>query len=139
VATWHHMCPQAFRSRVGDLIDDPEFGLLMRQRDHSDLHSAGWNADWEDWLDDFEDKYGRTPNRSELLGQCNAMKNSDKYKDLIRRGFPTWMSYGEWGGKSKAILRLKAILKKRLAWLAAKRLGKGAAASIPIISVFFSL
>jgi hypothetical protein len=47
----HHVFPQQFRQEFGKLgIDIDRYTLQMPQGVHSEIHSMGWNADWEEFL-----------------------------------------------------------------------------------------
>jgi hypothetical protein len=91
---WHHMLPfefdKWFKSK-GINIDLARFGWWLDCKTHSELHSQGWNKDWQDWMNSFPDK--RKITKADIIRQLNKMKRMKKYRELLDKGKSASVNY----------------------------------------------
>ncbi|HZL24932.1 MAG TPA: RHS repeat-associated core domain-containing protein, partial [Acidobacteriaceae bacterium] len=101
---WHHMLPQAvLKDLIGQgAIDAAEFGRYMDSKDHSALHSAGWNDEWKLWAAEMK-KGGEKITVKACRVQLKVMSKQSKYAAILEKGLPAVMSYGEWKNAPKAL------------------------------------
>ncbi|XZE46978.1 RHS repeat domain-containing protein [Pirellulaceae bacterium SH467] len=141
---WHHLVPQELRNIFGDKIDQAWNGWFLRAGDHSALHTAGWNRDWNKWVDNFREANGRDPKLSEAKKFMKDLMADPKYKCILDRGFKAGWSHAKWLEKSGRVKqKIGALLAEKLVAVTgktvAKKTGKGILASIPIVSIGFSV
>jgi RHS repeat-associated protein len=107
---WHHLISQlgqgidsktkALLSRldVDVNIDAKEYGLILDDKIHAKLESAGWWKEWKLWFD-------TTPEcnitKDSIEAKLRAMKDNIKYKDLLNTGKDALVDYSEWKNLKK--------------------------------------
>jgi len=159
---WHHLVPDAVAKKLAPyveggmgFIDDAAHGWIMTGTDHRILHEAGWSEDWSRWARQRIGALRGTNklSRAEVLAAMRDFRSLDKYQPILRTGFPTKMSYSQWGSfKANKILnklkstqvtkffddiaslgyeRLRDRYKKKLAAKAARKAGK----AVPIMNL----
>jgi hypothetical protein len=116
----------------------------LRNADHTELHDLGWNDDWNAWIAKFKRENKRPPNLDEAKNFLFEIRGREKYACVLKRGFRSGWSYRQWHDQVKKLKqRIGAALAKklnaRMAKIAAKRGTRGFLASVPVLSIPFSL
>jgi RHS repeat-associated protein len=141
---WHHLIPQEFKELFSDEINNAWNGWFLRNADHKELHALGWNDDWNAWINNFKRENKRPPNLDEAKGFLFELRGREKYACVLKRGFRSGWAYKQWHHQVKELKRrigaaLARKLSARMGKTAAKRGTRGFLASIPVLSIPFSL
>ncbi|TWT92603.1 RHS repeat-associated core domain-containing protein [Neorhodopirellula pilleata] len=125
---WHHLLPwkwgEAFGTRGFD-INNNHWGYDLPADVHSQLESAGWGAEWNDFFHDW-DNGGRLPTVAEIRTKVAEMMTDPRFEPLLNQGTPSTGRYPSettrkgWdkiidglkkhGGKGKKLLAILAGL-----------------------------
>jgi hypothetical protein len=86
---WHHMVSKGrfasggYWDTVKDFVHEPNYGLMMSQEAHSQLHAAGYNSDWNAWIEQME-AWGKPITKEAVDAQLKVMQN--KYSNYMIGG-----------------------------------------------------
>lgn len=117
-------------------IDSREFGTILAAKDHTELHTAGWNKDWGDFVKGHQAR-GTKPTLKEVQEHLKGLASSKKYCGIFSRGVCAPVSHGVWRDWYRKALVDK--IRARLVAKALQRARRRAAKGIPLLGSLVGL